>query len=176
MSSFMVTAPRDETLKLIKQTQPYRMLSDMAQHFVLRTWIIQHQRFCRLPATKLRARYLELLGRVITKVTCLLFPEYVEPAPEMPVGEYRARDNLFIVGWMVHTTTTIHYAYVRPPYRNLGLTQLMGPRVSGIACTHWNKRLPLNGLWLPSGRGQAFEYVGFDPIPQPNRKAQRKAA
>jgi hypothetical protein len=150
-------APKDAELEVAVRTCSYDELPESEQHFVLRTWVGQYSRFTPEPLDKIRRSVLSYLGRQGHFVTVMYFP-----AQGRPESDWR------IVGFGVASHSAIHFAYVRPPYRRLGLTEILFPALPAhTACTHWAKWLPLTGSWRH--RGSIFEYVGQRGIPQPNR-------
>jgi GNAT superfamily N-acetyltransferase len=151
------TAPKDPELQVASRTCLWAELPESEQHFLLRTWVGQHSRFNPARLEKIRRSVLSYLNRPGHFVTVLYFP-----CPDRPEAEWR------IVGFGAASLSAIHFVYVRPPYRRLGLTAVLFPALPPhIACTHWAKWLPITGTWRH--RGSVLEYVGAPGIPQPER-------
>ena len=82
------------------------------------------------------------------------------------------------VGWIVVAPNLVHFAYVRGPYRGLGVAKLLlkilssefacghsvcpFPALGWIPCTHWTVKFPVEG-WFRIQETVLF-YCGYEPL------------
>ena len=161
-------------LALSVTIQPANFLSEKLHNFVTGTWAKSAGRLC-VPYTSGKG----ILDRTRTfskrSDHVLRSPStYVALADFADVGG----DDV-PVGWIVAAPNLLHFAYVRRPYRSLGVAALLlkalaagysgnhsecpFPSVGWIPCTHWTVKLPDTG-WLQFDKARLLYYAGFEPL------------